>query len=80
MIGRIAELKNNLRTIGGLKPVAALRYIRNVVGYDEFIEEYCDMNGIESDDCYSILGDLENSAAEYESFNDWFIHMEEYTY
>lgn len=78
MLGRIAELKNNLRTIGGLKPVAALRYIRNVVGYDEFIEEYCDMNGIESDDCYSILGDLENSAAEYESFNDWFIHMEEY--
>lgn len=78
MIKRIVELREHLRTIKNLKPATALRYIRNVVGYDEYIEEYCDMNGIESDDCYSILGDLENSAAEYNNFNDWFVHMDEY--
>ena len=78
MIKRIIELRENLRTIKNLKPATALRYIRNVVGYDEYIEEYCDMNGIESDDCYTILGDLENSASEFNTFNDWFIHMEEY--
>ena len=78
MIKRIVELREHLRTIKNLKPATALRYIRNVVGYDEYIEEYCDMNGVESDDCYSILGDLENSAAEYKNFNDWFVHMDEY--
>ena len=78
MIDRILELKNNLRTVNSLKPAAAIRYIRNIVGYDEFIEEYCETNGIESDDCYSILSDLENSAAEYDNINDWFLHMEEY--
>ena len=78
MIKRIVELREHLRTIKNLKPDTALRYIRNVVGYDEYIEEYCDMNGVESDDCYSILGDLENSAAEYNNFNDWFVHMDEY--
>ena len=78
MIKRIVELREYLRTIKNLKPATALRYIRNVVGYDEYIEEYCDMNGVESDDCYSILGDLENSAAEYNNFNDWFVHMDEY--
>ena len=78
MIKRIVELREHLRTIKNLKPATALRYIRNVVGYDEYIEEYCDMNGVESDDCYSILGDLENSAAEYNNFNDWFVHMNEY--
>ena len=78
MIKRIVELREHLRTIKNLKPATALRYIRNVVGYDEYIEEYCDMNGVESDDCYSILGDLENSAAEYDNFNDWFVHMDEY--
>lgn len=78
MIKRIVELREHLRTIKNLKPATALRYIRNVVGYDEYIEEYCDMNGVESDDCYSILGDLENSAAEYNNFNDWFVHMDEY--
>lgn len=78
MIKRIVELREHLRTIKTLKPATALRYIRNVVGYDEYIEEYCDMNGVESDDCYSILGDLENSAAEYNNFNDWFVHMDEY--
>ena len=78
MIKRIIELREHLRTIKNLKPATALRYIRNVVGYDEYIEEYCDMNGIESDDCYTILGDLENSASEFNTFNDWFIHMEEY--
>ena len=78
MIKRIIELREHLRTIKNLKPATALRYIRNVVGYDEYIEEYCDMNCIESDDCYTILGDLENSASEFNTFNDWFIHMEEY--
>lgn len=78
MIKRIVELREHLRTIKNLKPATALRYIRNVVGYDEYIEEYCDMNGVESDDCYNILGDLENSAAEYNNFNDWFVHMDEY--
>ena len=78
MIKRIVELREHLRTIKNLKPATALRYIRNVVGYDEYIEEYCDMNGVESDDCYSILGDLENSAAEYNNFNNWFVHMDEY--
>ena len=78
MIKRIVELREHLRTIKNLKPATALRYIRNVVGYDEYIEEYCDMNGVESDDCYSILGDLENSAAEYNTFNDWFVHVDEY--
>ena len=78
MIKRIVELREHLRTIKNLKPATALRYIRNVVGYDEYIEEYCDMNGVESDDCYTVLGDLENSAAEYNNFNDWFVHMDEY--
>lgn len=78
MIKRIIELREHLRTIKNLKPSTALRYIRTIVGYDEYIEEYCDMNGIESDDCYTILGDLENSASEYNTFNDWFVHMEEY--
>ena len=79
MIKRIIELREHLRTIKNLKPATALRYIRNVVGYDEYIEEYCDMNGIESDDCYTVLGDLENSASEFNTFSDWFVHMEEYT-
>lgn len=78
MVNRILELNNNLRAIRGLKPGVAVKYIRNVVGYDEYIEEYCDMNGIESDDCYSILEDLENSGGEYDNFTDWFTHMEEY--
>lgn len=78
MIKRIIELREHLRTIKNLKPATALRYIRNVVGYDEYIEEYCDMNGIESDDCYTVLGDLENSAYEFNTFSDWFVHMEEY--
>ena len=78
MIKRTIELREHLRTIKNLKPATALRYIRNVVGYDEYIEEYCDMNGIESDDCYTVLGDLENSASEFNTFSDWFVHMEEY--
>lgn len=78
MIKRIIELREHLRTIKNLKPATALRYIRNVVGYDEYIEEYCDMNGVESDECYTVLGDLENSASEFNTFNDWFVHMEDY--
>ena len=78
MIKRIIELREHLHTIKNLKPATALRYIRNVVGYDEYIEEYCDMNGVESDECYTVLGDLENSASEFNTFNDWFVHMEEY--
>ncbi len=78
MIERIAQLKTNLRAIQNMRPGMALRFIRKGIGYDEFLEEYAQYHGIEEDELFDILGELEQSADRSETILDWFSHMEEY--
>ncbi len=78
MIERIAQLKTNLRAIQNMRPGMAVRFIRKGIGYDEFLEEYAQYHGIEEDELFDILGELEQSADRSETILDWFSHMEEY--
>ena len=78
MIERIAQLKTNLRAIQNMRPGMAVRFIRKGIGYDEFLEEYAQYHGIEEDELFDILGELEQSADCFETILDWFSHTEEY--
>lgn len=78
MIERITQLKTNLRAIQNMRPGMAVRFIRKGIGYDEFLEEYAQYHGIEEDELFDILGELEQSADRSETILDWFSHMEEY--
>ena len=75
---RIDRLEYDIRMLSGMKPFAAMNYIRNGIGYDEFCREYAEYRHIKAEELLEILDELQESAREYNSYDAWFLHMEEY--
>jgi len=61
-----------------MNPYAAINYIRRGIGYDEFLKEYADYRRIREDDLFDVIEELHASAKEYNNFDAWFLHIEEY--
>lgn len=76
-INGIFELKNDLKRLGGMKPANAVRYIRNVTGYDEYLKEYAASKGISAKGLLEIIEEIESSAGGFGSIVQYMQHMEE---
>ena len=48
-------------------------------GYDDFCVEYADYRRMNVEDLYEVLEELQNSAKGFDTYNDWFEHIEHYT-
>lgn len=75
---RIEKLEYDFSMIRGLNPFAAVNYIRRAVGYDGFLTEYAAYRRMSAEDLFDVLADIQDDAAEYQSFDSWFAHMDEY--
>lgn len=75
---RIERLEYDIKMLSGMKPYAAINYIRNGIGYDDFCQEYADYRRIKPEDLFDLLEELQDSAKGYESYEAWFEHIEEY--
>ncbi len=76
---RIEKLECDLKVIGRITPFAAINYIRQSVGYDEFCREYADYRRISDEELFEKLDELQEGAKGYRDFDAWFTHIEEYT-
>lgn len=76
---RIEKLECDLKVIGRITPFAAINYIRQSVGYDEFCREYADYRRISEEELFEKLDELQEGAKGYRDFDAWFTHIEEYT-
>ena len=61
-----------------MKPYAAVNYSRNGVGYEEYLSEYAEYRHIRVEELLEVLNELQEAAKGFDSFEDWFQHMEEY--
>jgi len=75
---RVCDLETDLRTIGRLKPAAAIHYIRKAVGYDEYLKSYAEFRRLKPEELYEIADQLADSAAGFETFDDWKEHIRQY--
>lgn len=75
---RIQQLEHDIKMLERMNPYAAINYIRHGIGYDEFLKEYADYRRMREDDLFDVLEELHASAKEYQNFEAWFLHMEEY--
>ena len=75
---RIQQLEHDIKMLEHMNPYAAINYIRRGIGYDEFLKEYADYRRIREDDLFDVIEELHASAKEYNNFNAWFLHIEEY--
>lgn len=79
MTDRIDQFEWDVKMMEKMTPYAAITYLRKRVGYDEYLKEYCISRHLKITDLSEILSELEEAAKPYETMEEWFSHIEEYT-
>lgn len=72
MVERIEALQQDLKMVAGMRPYAAVNFIRRGVGYDDYIKDYAQYRGARSDDMLEILDEMQEASKGYQSFDEWF--------
>lgn len=76
-VNRIYELKNDLKRLRVMDPQNAVRYIRNVIGYDEYLKEYAASKGISAKGLIETIEEIESSTTGVRSIMLYMQHVEE---
>lgn len=76
-INGMHEFKNDLKRLGVMEPQNAVRYIRNVIGYDEYLKEYAALKGISTKGLIETIEEIESSASSFKSIELYMQHVEE---
>ena len=78
MLERLEQLEYDLSALAGMKPYAAVNYIRRGIGYEDYLKEYAQYRKIKPEELFDVLDELQESAREFHTFEQWYAHMEEY--
>ena len=78
VLERLDKLKYDLKMISALNPLAAVKYIRNAVGYDDFLKKYASERKLDLDGLMSIIEEIEASSREFATYSAWQEHIREY--
>ncbi len=78
MLERLDQLEYDLALLSNMSPFAAVNYIRKGIGYEEYLKEYADLRKMKAEELFDILDELQESAKDYKTYQDWFHHMEKY--
>ena len=78
MVNRIDKLEYDLEMLAKTNPYAAINYIRRGIGYDEYLTQYAEYRRMKPEELLEIVTELQESAREFETFEEWFSYMEEY--
>ena len=75
---KIDKLEMDLYLLRKMEPYAAIQYIRNGIGYEDYMNEYAQFRRMNPDDLEEVLNQIQESAKEYHSFEEWFTYIESY--
>ena len=75
---RIESLEGDLRAIARMSPLAAVNYIRQGMGYDEYLIEYAAFRRMRPEELLETADELKESAAGFKTFDEWFTHIDAY--
>ena len=78
MAERVNRLEYDLELMKNMSPYAAINYIRKGIGYEDYLTEYAAFRRIKAEELFDTLNELQDSAREYSTFEDWFRHISEY--
>jgi DNA helicase-2/ATP-dependent DNA helicase PcrA len=78
MLERLDQLEYDLAVLSRMGPYAAVNYIRRGVGYEDYLKEYADIRKIKVEELLDVLDELQESAREFKTYEEWFTYMEEY--
>lgn len=73
---RIEELMFYLNSLKKRNAHDAVKYIRQAVGYDDYIKSYSDYRKMKPSGLYEVLDELQEAAKSYDSIEDYLQHVE----
>lgn len=79
MLDRIEKFQYDLNVLKRMTPFAAINYIRNGIGYDEYLVEYAQYRHIKVEELYEVLDELLDLAKPFDTYDAWFLHVQQYT-
>ena len=79
VVERIERLKYDIDWLTRMTPYEAINYIRHGIGYDDYVLEYANYRRMKPEELYELLDELQESAADYKTYEQWFDHMEAYS-
>lgn len=77
MVERLDKLETDIRLLARMQPYAAVNYIRQGIGYDEYLREMSRERSIDYCELTEILDELQTGAKEFTSYEAWFLHMDD---
>ncbi len=77
MLERIDQLEYDLALLHSMAPYAAINYIKRGIGYEDYLKEYAQQRRIKADELLELLEELQESARDFKSYDEWFAHMDE---
>lgn len=78
MVSNLQKLISDLSFMKNLDTATAIRYIRNVVGYEKFLEDNLNYKDEFLEEIIDYLDELEADAIPYRSFTSFLEHIEDY--
>ncbi len=78
MVLKVEQLEYNLSMLSQMNPYSAINYIRNGIGYESYLKEYADYRRIKAEELIEVLDELMESAKGYNTYSEWFMHIEAY--
>ena len=79
MCDRITTMETHLRILRTMAPYAAINFIRNGMGYEEYLQEYARYRKIKPEELRETLDRIHESARGMKTLEEWLAYMDEYT-
>lgn len=78
LLDNLLQFEYELKILAGLKPFAAVNFIRKAIGYDAYLKEYAQYRHLGVEELYGVLDEVQEMAKQYQTFEDWLEGMEQY--
>ena len=78
MADRIFKLEVQLNMLARMNPYAAITYIRNSIGYEEYLQEYAAFRKMKPGELISVLDEIQEASKGFDTYEAWFEHIESY--
>ena len=79
MLDIIDQFDVDVRMMKNMAPYAAIQYIREKIGYDDFLKEYAEKHQISWKQLMDVMAELEERSKNFKSYDEWEIHIAKYT-
>ncbi len=79
MMDRIDQFEWDVKMLKKMAPYAAIQFIRKRIGYDDYLKDYAFTRHINKSDLTEILAEIEEASRPFQTIEEWFDHVQEYT-